>query len=88
MELEYRTSFIRDLRRVRSADMRGKVERAIADLEAASTIAEIPGAARIKGEGHYYRIRLGDYRLGIALESDVATLVRFLHRRDIYRFFP
>ena len=88
MELEYRTSFIRDLRRVRSADMRGRVERTIEDLEAASTIVEIPGAARIKAQGHYYRIRLGDYRLGIALENDVATLVRFLHRRDIYRFFP
>lgn len=88
MELEYRTSFIRDLRRVRNADIRGRVERTIEDLEAASTIAEIPGAARIKAEGHYYRIRLGNYRLGVALEHDVAILVRFLHRRDIYRFFP
>lgn len=88
MELEYRTSFIRDLRRVRDADIRGRVERTIEDLEAASTIAEIPGAARIKAEGRYYRIRLGDYRLGVAQEDDVAILVRFLHRRDIYRFFP
>ncbi len=88
MELEFRTSFIRDLRRVRSADMRSRIERAIEDLEAASTLAEIPAAAKIKAEGHYYRIRLGDYRLGLALQDDIAILVRFLHRRDIYRFFP
>ena len=36
----------------------------------------------------YYRARIGDHRLGIALEGDVVVLVRFLHRRDIYRLFP
>ena len=33
-------------------------------------------------------MRIGDYRLGAALEGDALVLVRFLHRRDIYRFFP
>ena len=88
MELEYRSSFTRDLKRVREADIRGRVHRIIAELEAASDIAEISGAARIRAEGRYYRIRIGDYRLGIALEGDVAILVRFLHRRDVYRSFP
>ena len=31
---------------------------------------------------------MGDYRLGITMEGDVAVLVRFLNRREIYRFFP
>ena len=88
MELEFRSSFTRDLKRVRDADIRGRVHRMIGELEAASDIADISGAARIKAEGRYYRIRIGDYRLGIALERDVAILVRFLHRRDVYRFFP
>ena len=51
----------------------------IGELETASDIADFSGAVRI---------RIGDYRLGIALERDVAILVRFLHRRDVYRFFP
>lgn len=36
----------------------------------------------------YYRIRVGDYRLGLALEGDTVILVRFLHRKEIYRYFP
>jgi mRNA interferase RelE/StbE len=40
------------------------------------------------GEGPYYRIRIGEYRLGIAAEDDEATLLRFLHRSEIYQFFP
>ena len=89
MELEYRASFVRDLRRVRNAVTRGRVLRVIEELEAAPTIAAMPGAVRITAaKGRYYRMRIGDFRLGIAVEGNVAVLVRFLHRRDIYRYFP
>ncbi len=89
MELEYRASFVRDLRRVGNAELSRRVERALGDLEAAATIADIAGAVRLSSRaGRYYRIRIGEYRLGLALEGDAVILVRFLHRRDIYRMFP
>ena len=89
MELEYRASFVRDLGRIRNADLRRRVNRIVEDLEAAATIAEVPGAARIKStSGRFYRIRIGDYRVGLALNADTCILVRCLHRRDIYRRFP
>ena len=88
MEIEYRASFARDLRRVRNAEMRRRVLRFIGELESASTLTEISSVRRLAGEGRYYRARIGDYRLGIAVEDNIAILVRFLHRSDIYRFFP
>ena len=89
MRLEYRSSFSRDLRRVRDAEVRYRVLAIIEELEAVPSIAEIPSATRIKSDrGRYYRIRIGDYRLGVVLQDDMLVLVRFLHRRDIYRFFP
>ena len=88
MELEYRASFTRDLRRVRNAEVRGRVLGIMEELEAAAAITDVRGVRRIRGEGRYYRVRVGDYRLGVALEGDVAIVVRFLHRSDIYRFFP
>ena len=89
MRLEYRSSFSRDLRRVRDAEVRYRVLAIIEELEAVPSIAEIPSATRIKSDrGRYYRIRIGDYRLGVVLQGDMLVLVRFLHRRDIYRFFP
>ena len=36
----------------------------------------------------YYRIRIGEYRLGFSVEKDKVKLIRFLHRKDIYRYFP
>ena len=88
MEVEFRTSFTRDLRRIRSAEVRQRVLRKLEELETALTIEEVSGTRRLTADGRQYRIRMGDYRLGITIDGQVAVLVRFLHRREIYRFFP
>lgn len=63
--------------------------RDVAAIQAASALTEIPGARRLSGGGGpRYRMRVGDYRLGFALEGDVVVLERFLHRREIYRRYP
>ena len=88
MEVEFRTSFTRDLRRIRSAQLRQRVLRKVEELEAASTIEEVSGSRRLTADGQHYRVRIGDYRLGVTMESDVAVLVRFLHRREILPGLP
>ena len=88
MEVEFTSSFTRDLRRLRNADLRGRVERIIEEMERAPEIAAVAGAAKLKGLGQHYRIRVGDYRIGLSMEGDTAIVTRFLHRRDIYRYFP
>jgi len=42
----------------------------------------------VKGFPGYFRIRVGDYRLGFSFHNDTVTLIRFLHRKEIYRYFP
>ena len=88
MKVEYRASFVRDLRRVRNTSIKDRVKGIIDGLEASSTFTNIPGATRLKAKRGHYRIRIGDYRLGLVVEGERAVLVRFLHRREIYRSFP
>ena len=88
MEIESLTSFTRDLRRIRSAEVHQRVLRKLEEPEAAPTIEEVSSTGRLTAYGRHYRVRIGDYRLGIAMENDVAVLVRRLHRREIYRVFP
>ena len=88
MEVERSRSFTRDFSGIPSSEMRGRVLRKIEELEAAPTLTEVSGVRRITSEGDHDRIRIGEYRLGIVVESNVVILLRFLHRRDIYRFFP
>ncbi|WP_365674315.1 type II toxin-antitoxin system RelE/ParE family toxin [Okeania sp. SIO3I5] len=57
----------------------------IEQVEKAENLTEIRNIKKFKGEAEYYRIRVGDYRLGIKVNDGVVFLVRILHRKEIYR---
>ena len=88
MELRYERRFERDLRRIRDASLLRRVEQAIGNLQAASVVDDVRGLAPLSGSVVHYRIRIGDYRLGIKVEGETVIVVRFRHRRDFYRGFP
>ena len=65
-----------------------RVRNTIELVEQARNLQEIKNIKKIRGGNRYYRIRIGDYRIGLVLEGDTITFVRFLPRRDIYKYFP
>ncbi len=85
MEIRYTTGFDRDLAKLRDRQLTLRANQAIDELKAAPWLAEVSGVRRLTGVGPRYRIRIGDYRLIILLEENVAYLERFLHRSDVYR---
>jgi len=89
MRVLYAKAFEKDLDGIRhDAQMRRRVSEIIERLKQAGSLSEIRGVRSITGYAGYYRIRAGDYRMGLKLSEDAATLVRLLHRKDIYRRFP
>lgn len=88
MKVAFRASFSRDLRKVKDQQLQNRVLNLIEQVENAATLDTIPNVKKLRSEGNYYRIRLGSYRCGITIENDTVTFVRFLHRRDVYRYFP
>ena len=88
MKVEFRRSFVRDIKRIREGNLKKRLMRVIRDLEKAKSLDEIPGLAPLRGAQGYYRIRVGAYRLGLIARQEKVILVRFLHRREIYRYFP
>jgi mRNA interferase RelE/StbE len=88
LNVAFKASFARDLTKVRDERLRSSVREAIEQVEQANTLQEIVNLKKLKGGAGYYRIRIGDYRLGVSVKDDTVTFVRFLHRKDIYRYFP
>ena len=45
---------------------------------------------KMVGHKTYYKIRVGDYRVGVQIERDSRSIkfMRVLHRKEIYRKFP
>jgi mRNA interferase RelE/StbE len=88
VNVEFKSSFVRDLKHIRDKALKERVKETIELVEQAQSFPEIGNVKKLRGGDRYYRIRIGDYRLGLVLEDDTVTFVRFLHRKDLYRYFP
>ncbi len=88
MNVRFRENFARDLRALKDKALLGGVRALVENVERAGTLAEVAGLKKLRGGEAYYRIRVGDYRVGLAVEQDVVVFVRVLHRREVYRYFP
>jgi mRNA interferase RelE/StbE len=84
----FRESFDADLSAIRDASLLRRIKKTIEQVEAARTFQQIPNLKRLEASGKYYRIRVGDHRLGFVFEQGVVIFVRCLDRKEIYRRFP
>ncbi len=88
MKVVFEASFARDAKKKREKQILERVEQAINNVKNADTLQDIKALNKLSGYDSYYRIRLGDYRIGIEVSGDEIIFVRILHRKDIYRYFP
>lgn len=89
MKVVYAKALLGDLETVsRNPGVKKRLSKLIETLKAIDTLDEIRHIKKIEGYDCYYRVRIGDYRLGLKISEDTIELIRFLHRRDIYRRFP
>lgn len=88
MNLRFERSFAKDLKTVRDGALLQRVKRIIEQVEACTDLHELPQVKQLEGAPDTYRIRVGDYRLGLVMAGDSVVFVRFLHRKEIYRYFP
>ena len=81
-KLSFKRSAEKELRKISKPDLRRIVER----IEALSRDPRPSGAHRMKGEGRYWRLRQGDYRVVYEIndrEMEI-SVVKIGHRREVY----
>jgi mRNA interferase RelE/StbE len=88
MKHVFRESFWRDVKKIKDKKTLKRIEEAIAEVEAAANLSEVPNVTKMEGAANAYRMRVGGFRIGFYLEADVVEFVRCLDRKDIYRYFP
>ncbi len=87
MEILIDKSFQKDTRKIKDNTILQKVANTIANVQMARNLAEIRNLKKIKGTTSMYRIRIGDYRLGILVSDSSVEFIRCLHRKDIYAYY-
>ena len=88
MEIIYLNSFYRDLKKLNSDLIKDDVRDLLQLIKTSSTLLEMPNVKKMEGTKNYYRIKLHEYRIGIKWQDNKVTIYRFLHRKDIYKYFP
>ncbi|BAY79641.1 hypothetical protein NIES25_61260 (plasmid) [Nostoc linckia NIES-25] len=88
MNVEFKKSFEKDLSKIRDETLLQRIQAVIEEVENAENLAEVNNIKKLKADGDYYRIRIGDYRIGLTISDGAIVFVRALQRKDIYRYFP
>lgn len=91
MEVIITCSFLKDLKSKPKAVVKA-VDQLITQLESAKNL-EQSGVDFRKLEGqkkgeNYYRIRVGDWRVGIEYIHPKVIVIRILARSEVYKYFP
>lgn len=89
MKTEFRKSFVKDLQRqAKDKNLMAHIQKIILEVEDAGDTLKISNLKKLKAEGSYFRIRTGNYRIGLIIKHDTVIFVRILNRGEIYRHFP
>ncbi|HSK70571.1 MAG TPA: type II toxin-antitoxin system RelE/ParE family toxin [Pyrinomonadaceae bacterium] len=88
MNVRYEASFEKDLKNIRDKSLLKRIKAIIGNVKKADDAKQIKNLKKLRGYETFYRIKLGDYRVGIEIIKDEVIFTRFLHRREVYRYFP
>lgn len=88
MKTTFKASFLKAIKKIESNQLKSDIANAILNVESAESHNQISQLKKLKGYKQFYRIRIGDYRIGIKIEADMVIFVDIDHRKNIYRIFP
>lgn len=89
MKVEYRKLFLKDLKKLKNQPIYAQIfDLAFKKIPSAYSLQDLSQVKAMKGYPHRYRIRIGNYRLGIEENQDKIEIMRVLHRKEFYRYFP
>ena len=89
LEVRYAETFLKDLKTLKSTPCYNKIKSfCFTELPSLASIGDIKNIKKIEGHTNFFRVRIGEYRIGLFLKGNKIQLLRVLHRKEIYRFFP
>ena len=88
MITELREDFLRDLKKIGDRKTLERILGVVEEVESAISLVEVRNLKKLKGRPSHFRIRVGDYRIGLQLDSRTVVFKRCLPRKEVYRSFP
>ncbi|MFN0277961.1 MAG: type II toxin-antitoxin system RelE family toxin [Pyrinomonadaceae bacterium] len=88
MRIKVKKNFLKQLALV-PKDVRERIEFFVFEtLPELDSLAQSGNIEKMHGYRSCFKVRFGDYRVGLIYENEVIVVKVVMHRREIYRFFP
>jgi len=88
MEIEFTKTFSKQIDAIYDESLKLRLSRVVQNAISANTLQDIVNLKKMKGHPTAYRIKMGDYRIGLFFEEEVIVFTYLAHRKDIYNRFP
>ena len=88
MKVVFLRKFSKDLDKIKKPRDRKSTFELIELVKESKSLEEIPGVKKLTGFEDAFRIRSGDYRIGVFVTDESVEFARVVHRKDIYKVFP
>lgn len=88
MRVSFHKKFSKDLDKISQTRDRKAISKIVLLTKEIETLTEISGVKKLQGFQNAFRIRAGNYRIGVFVNGDMIEFARVAHRKDIYKIFP
>lgn len=82
------SGYVKSLDKLKNPLVEKNAIKAYENIVSAKSISDIKNHKKMVGHTNAYRIKIGDYRIGIFITGQTVTLETIAHRKDIYKRFP
>jgi mRNA interferase RelE/StbE len=88
MQVVFLRRFSQDINKITQPKDRQALFDVIKLVKLATKLEDVSGIRKLRGFNNAFRIRSGNYRIGVFIEGKVVQFARVAHRKNIYKIFP
>ena len=88
MKVLYRSSFLKDIKKLKSEATKNLIHSTIDNCENAVTISDIKNCEPLQSRGKFFKLKYGQYRIGIYIDKGTVEFLKFGTRQNFYNDFP
>ena len=70
MKIKFVAKFSKDLRKIKDQKLLSEIKTVVNECKLAQTLDDIKNLKKLKVYQGFYRIKIGDYRIGVAIIND------------------
>lgn len=88
MQIEFTRKFQKQIDSCTDKRIKLKIAEIIREIIQTESMIGFNNLKKLAGYTNSYRIRLGQYRIGITIDKETVIFAAFDHRSAIYKYFP